>query len=253
MTVLSYYGMPETCCVEEAPLINQPSRSLKIKRPEKTLRELTLEQMRTAIIDGHFKPNERLVERDLCDQLGVSRTIVREVLRHLESEGLVSTGGTRGPVVAQTTTSQAIQIYEIRGVLEGMAASACADHSARKTIADGLQAALERIKAGYERRDMEAVLTETAEFYRQLFEGADRDVAWDIVCSLTARITRLRAMTIRSPERGRDGPAQMQRIVDAIRAGRSADAHGAAQAHIGNAMAIARRLLAENPSADESH
>lgn len=226
----------------------QKNRSLKIMRPEKTLRELSLEQMRAAIIDGHFKPNERLVERDLCDQLGVSRTIVREVLRHLESEGLVATSGTRGPVVAQTTTEQAIQIYEIRGVLEGMAARACAE-GAGAQIAEGLQKSLDGIKARYKRRDMEGVLRETAEFYRQLFEGAEREVAWDVVCSLTARITRLRAMTIRSPQRGEEGPAQMQKIVDAIRAGRGDDAYQAAQAHISNALAIARRLLADNADA----
>lgn len=231
-------------------MARQQNRSLKIKRPEKTLRELTLEQMRAAIIDGHFKPNERLVERDLCDQLGVSRTIVREVLRHLESEGLVATSGTKGPVVAQTTTAQAIQIYEIRGVLEGMAARACAEGD-RRQIADGLQKSLDSIKARYGRRDMEGVLRETADFYRQLFEGAGRDVAWDVVCSLTARITKLRALTIRSPERGEEGPAQMQKIVDAIRTGRGDDAYEAAQAHIGNALAIARRLLAENPAETE--
>jgi DNA-binding GntR family transcriptional regulator len=54
------------------------------------LRELTLDKVREAIVSGYFKPGHRLVERDLCAQLGVSRTIVREVLRHLESEGLVA-------------------------------------------------------------------------------------------------------------------------------------------------------------------
>lgn len=224
----------------------QRTPSLKVKRPEKTLRELTLEQMRNAIIEGHFKPNERLVERDLCEQLGVSRTIVREVLRHLESEGLVATGGTRGPVVAQTTAEQAMQIYEIRGVLEGMAARACAGpgHAA---IADSLQLVLDRIRTGYAKRKMDGVLKETAEFYRLLFAGAERGVAWDIVCSLTARITRLRAMTIRSPGRSEEGPAQMQLIVDAIRDGDGDAAYRAAQAHIGIASAIARRLLDGNP------
>ena len=85
--------------------------SLRVTRPQKTLRELTLDQMRNAIIDGHFKPGQRLVERDLCTQPGVSRTIVREVRRQLESEGLVATVGTRGPVVAVTTPEQALQIY----------------------------------------------------------------------------------------------------------------------------------------------
>ena len=62
---------------------------LRIDRNAKTLRELTLDKLRGAIVQGYFRPGARLVERTLCDELGVSRTVVREVLRHLETEGLV--------------------------------------------------------------------------------------------------------------------------------------------------------------------
>lgn len=216
--------------------------SLKVERPDKTLRTLALERMRNAILDGHFKPGARLVERDLCDQLGVSRTIVREVLRHLESEGLVAASGQRGPIVAITTTEQAMQIYEIRGALEGLAASACAERGG-KAAAEGLQAALDRIRRAYTGARMDQVLAETSEFYRLLFEGAGHDVAWGIVSSLTARITRLRAMTIKTPERNIEGPRQMQRIVDAINDGDGAAAATAAQAHVARASELARASL----------
>ncbi|WP_163535827.1 GntR family transcriptional regulator, partial [Klebsiella pneumoniae] len=64
---------------------------MRVDRSAKTLRELTLEKMREAIVSLRFRPGDRLVERDLCEQLGVSRTVVREVLRHLEAEGIVQT------------------------------------------------------------------------------------------------------------------------------------------------------------------
>ena len=101
--------------------------AIRVERPAKTLRELALEKVRDAIVDGYFKPGERLVERDLCAQLGVSRTIVREVLRHLESEGLVASLPNKGPIVARLDLEEAKQIYEIRGALEGMAARLCAE------------------------------------------------------------------------------------------------------------------------------
>ncbi|RJG41058.1 GntR family transcriptional regulator [Mesorhizobium sp. DCY119] len=223
-------------------------RSLRVDRPEKTLRELALESLRDAILDSHFKPGVRLVERDLCTQLGVSRTIVREVLRHLESEGLVATVGTRGPVVAETTADQALQIYEIRGALEGMAAKLCAQKQDDQ-ISEDLQAALERIKAGYQKKKMDRVLAETTEFYRILFAGAEREVAWGIVSSLTARINRLRSMTIKTTGRDVEGPRQMQHIVDAIRSGDGEGAYRAAQDHITLASSIARQLLAETTGA----
>src|ERR1700758_4152438 len=100
--------------------------SLKVERHKATLRELALAKMRTAILDAHFRPGERLVERSLCEELGVSRTVVREVLRHLETEGLVDTIPNQGPIVAMLDAETAAEIYEIRALLEGDAAMACA-------------------------------------------------------------------------------------------------------------------------------
>jgi len=228
----------------EGPLRLAANSSLKVKRPDKTLRELALVRMRDAILDGHFKSGARLVERDLCDQLGVSRTVVREVLRHLESEGLVATAGTRGPIVAETTPDQAMQIYEIRGALEGMAARACACNKGPE-IAEQLQEMLDRIISAYARNRMDQVLDATTQFYMRLFEGAGHDIAWGIVKSLTARINRLRSMTIRTPGRQANGPRQMQRIVDAIAAGDGDAAFEAAQKHVAIASDIARALLSE--------
>ena len=99
---------------------------LKIENPPQTLRELVLEKMRGAILSGRFKSGERLVERTLCDQLGVSRSVVREVIRYLEAEGLVESMPNKGPMVARMDWDQARQIYDIRLLLEQSAAAACA-------------------------------------------------------------------------------------------------------------------------------
>jgi DNA-binding GntR family transcriptional regulator len=197
--------------------------------------------MRKAIVDLHFQPGERLVERDLCAQLGVSRTVVREVLRHLESEGLVATQG-RGPVVAVTTPEEAQQIYELRGLLEGVAARGCAE-SEDRTFLGPLDESLAAIEEAYRVGDMAAVLTATSEFYRVLFEASGKTIAWGIVTSLTARINYLRSMTIRTPKRNIEGPREMRRIARAIRKGNGDEACLAAQLHVQQASAIAQRLL----------
>ena len=215
---------------------------IRVARPSKTLRELTLEQMRTAILDVHFKPGERLVERDLCLQLGVSRTVVREVLRHLESEGLVSILPGRGPIVAETSPDEAWQIYEIRETLEGVAAGACAEKADAAAIA-GLDGALEAIRRAYTADDQPGVLAATTEFYRVMFAAAGREIAWGIVSSLTVRINHLRSMTIKTKGRQVGGPEEMQLIVEAIRRGDAEGATVAARAHVARAAAIARNVL----------
>src|SRR5687767_4159664 len=62
---------------------------LRVARELPTLRDLTTDKLREAIMAQRFKPGQHLVERDLCEQTGVSRSSVREALRHLEAEGLV--------------------------------------------------------------------------------------------------------------------------------------------------------------------
>ena len=91
---------------------------LRIARDLPTLRDLTTDKLREAIMAQRFKPGQHLVERDLCEQTGVSRSSVREALRHLEAEGLVERRGNRGLFVASITPDEARQIYEVRAAIE---------------------------------------------------------------------------------------------------------------------------------------
>lgn len=224
------------------PTTDEAQSSLRVQRPSKTLRQLTLDKMREAILNGHFQPGERLVERDLCAQLGVSRTIVREVLRHLESEGLVANVSNRGPIVAETSSDEAWQIYQIRAVLEAMAAQACASSPDERTT-DSLRLALVDIESAYALKDPARVLEGTAEFYEILFRSAGLTIAWDVVSSLTLRINRLRSMTIKEHNRSTEGPREMRAIVEAISRGDPDAAADAARAHVLKAASIARGLL----------
>lgn len=216
--------------------------AIRVERPAKTLRELALDKVREAIVNGYFKPGDRLVERDLCAQLGVSRTIVREVLRHLEAEGVVANVPNRGPIVAQLDLDEAKQIYEIRGALEGMAARLCAERRDPATIA-ALEQALKGIRDSYTQGNMPGVLANTTAFYQTLFGKVGRTIAWDIVNLLTVRINHLRSMTIKTEKRNIDGPAQMEKIVKAIRKGDGEAAYRAAQDHVSSASAIAEKVL----------
>ena len=218
-----------------------PPGILKIDRNTKTLRELALEKMRDAILGRHFQPGDRLVERALCEQLGVSRTVVREVLRHLETEGLVETLPHQGPIVARLEPEQAAQIYELRAALEALAARACALRASAEDL-DRLAAAIARIERGFEAGELRAVLDATTDFYRTMFLSAGKTVAWTIVQSLNARINHLRMATLGSAGREATGPVEMRRIVDAIRARDAEAAEAACLDHVNQAAHIALAL-----------
>lgn len=222
--------------------MNDALPSLKVERPTTTLRELALEKMRTAILEAHFRPGERLVERSLCEELGVSRTVVREVLRHLETEGLVDSIPNQGPIVARLEAGTVAEIYEIRALLEGDAAMACARHADEAVIAR-LAGCIAQIQQAFEEHAHKTVREITTTFYEAMFHGGGKNVSWEIVQTLNARINRLRAMTIASDDRGRQAVQEMNRIVDAIRARDAQRACDAATAHVARVAHIAAELL----------
>ena len=214
--------------------------ALRIDRSAKTLRELAVERLRDAILDGQFRPGDRLVERMLCERLGVSRTVVREALRHLETEGLIDVVPQQGPAVARLDGGQAAQIYEIRAMLEALGVRAAAE---RATAADveALRKANADIQAAFAGGHGRDIVKATSDWYELLFRIADKPMAWQVVQGLNARISQLRAVTVSQPGRAADAGAEMERIIGAIAAG---DGEAAAQASLDHLDRVKRLAAA---------
>jgi len=216
---------------------------LRIDHAAPTLRALAVDRLRGAIISGRFTSGERLVERALCDQLGVSRSVVREAIRYLEAEGLVETQPRSGPVVARLSWEDARQIYDIRRLLEAAAAADCA-RRADEAVAERLGAALARLIAAFAGGEPAALYDATTAFYEVIFSAAGHSIAWDIVQRLNGRISRLRALTLSTTNRRVSGPAHMTRICKAILARDPDAAAEAVSDHLHDAAEIARQSLA---------
>ncbi|OBZ92249.1 GntR family transcriptional regulator [Pararhizobium polonicum] len=225
--------------VDTAPNLD----SLRIDTPPITLREMALERLRNAIIAGLFSPGQRLVERTLCDQLGVSRSVIREVLRHLETEGLVETAPKQGPIVARIDWHQARQIYDVRVALETTAVADCA-RNADAATKEKLKIVLEDLDRNSRKNDALTILAATTEFYETIFLSGGHEIAWDIVKRLNSRISRLRVMTLATTNRTVSGPARMREIFNAILRNDPDVATAACRAHIEEAARIAKSLLA---------
>lgn len=218
--------------------------ALRIDQRPTTLKEVALERVRDAIIEGAFEPGERLVERQLCERLGVSRSVVREVIRHLESEGLVETVPNRGPRVCRLNRDTALEIYEIRALLEPAAADACARLATPGTAAL-LEAALESLDQAHQAQDGLAALAATTRFYEVIFTTGRKQVAWEMVQRLNGRISRLRAMTLASEDRHANGMRRLRQIQRAIADQKPQRAAEACRRHVAEAAEIAAGLIVD--------
>jgi DNA-binding GntR family transcriptional regulator len=216
--------------------------SLRIKRRTTTLRQQVLEALRNAILDFQFKPGDRLVERELCEMTGVSRTSVREALRHLESEGLVENVPNKGPTVATLTVEDARQIYEVRSALEALAGSLFAAR-ASETQLEALVAATRRLEEAFASGDRRRIRAQTSRYYDVLLEGCGNRFVSDMIRGLQARVTFLRSTSMSHPGRAPASLTEMQRITKAIAKRDPKAAHEACRQHVEAARDAALAML----------
>lgn len=182
-----------------------PEHDFRVHKIAAPLRQSVTENIRYAIALGRFKAGERLPERALCEMTGVSRTLVREALRQLESEGLIKVLPHRGPVVAELTVEQAEGIYQVRIELEGLACKLFADHASEAHRA-ALLHAFEKLKASFDDPDPLSRLHAKNHFYDCLIGGSGNEALGISLRMLNARIMLLRrAGAFRAKHRGACG------------------------------------------------
>jgi DNA-binding GntR family transcriptional regulator len=213
--------------------------TLSVQRTAPTLRVQALEKLRNAIIEGELPPNTRLVERELCDLLGVSRTIVREILRQLEAEGWVVNPPYKGPAVAALSFEQAKQMYEIREALEGLAARLCARRATDGQIQD-LEAIVDEMAVAQSQRDLRLHLDTIRRFYEVMLRAAGNEILAEFLASQHHRLTRLRSVSLTQPRRAAVSVAEKRRLVAAIKRRDEKAAQEASELHIRKAAEAAQ-------------
>jgi DNA-binding GntR family transcriptional regulator len=140
----------------------------------RSLRDRAYDDIREAILTGALRPGDRIKERDVAAQMGISTTPVKEALRRLEQEGLVVSQPRRGAVVGPLVLTSPAEILQIRADLEGYAARLAAEKmapAAKRTLADEL-AALEALAVD-SADDREIVAEGTNAWHHSIRLGAD--------------------------------------------------------------------------------
>jgi DNA-binding GntR family transcriptional regulator len=225
------------------------STEIGLVRPE-TLRHQVENVIRQAIMSGRFAPGARLIERELCETLGVSRTSVREALRRLEAEKLVRSVPHKGPVVAIMSKQEAAELYAIRGLLEGFAAGEFARIADDAAIAQfGEKAKALRVQALAQ--DQAGVLKAKTELYDVLLDNCGNGLVKEILTSLYSRVNLLRATSLMHPDRLPTSLREIDKLFKALKARDAGAAEAAARLHVSNAEKAAMRMLDEADSEDE--
>jgi DNA-binding GntR family transcriptional regulator len=224
------------------------NQDLYVERRAATLRLRVEDRLRTAISEGHFRPGQRLIERELCELTGVGRTSIREALRQLEAEGLVTAVPHRGPAVSTMSFEEACQLYAIRGVLEGFAGRLFAVRHVPKDVQNLMDGVARFAKAAKSGKREELIGLKT-EFYAILMRGCGNMFVEQMLTTMHNRITLLRMTSMSQPGRLRNSVVEIRAIAEAIKNGDPDKAEAACRRHVEQAAKVALGVLGAVPQA----
>jgi DNA-binding GntR family transcriptional regulator len=214
---------------------------MDLKVSAQSVQGQAVRKLREAIVSGVFQPGERLIESELCDRLGISRPSVREALRSLEAERLVTIVPNKGPMIPILTIEEAREIYNVRALLEGEAAALFAER-ASVSATTHMRRSLEMFDASVKASDLAGQLAATRQFYEQMLMGCGNRIIHEMLDALVARITFLRSKSMSLPGRAQKSSRELRAILKAILAQDAEAARAAAVAHVLRASEAATKV-----------
>ncbi|MEU1183610.1 GntR family transcriptional regulator [Streptomyces sp. NPDC005820] len=204
----------------------------QVGRVAAPLRQQVVEVLRQAILSFHYAPGQRLIERELIEEIGVSRTTIREALRELVAEGLVKTIPQKGAVVVVPSPQEALELYELRAALEALAVRRFTEVASDQQVAE-LRTAFEQLAeaAGGEGATLQ-VLQAKDRFYDVLLRGCGNRSVHSTLGGVQARLSLLRATSLSQPGRTARSVQELRTVMEAIEARNAEAAVRACNHHI---------------------
>lgn len=157
----------------------------------KPLGEVVFDYLRDAIMNGDLKPGERLMESAIADQLGVSRTPVREAIRKLEKENFVTMVPRKGAYVSKLTTKDILDVLEVRRILEGFATQLATQRMSESEIRE-LRKCYEKFDKYLEKNNIQGMIEKDREFHDLIFKASKNDKLIHLVVELHEQFHRFR-------------------------------------------------------------
>jgi DNA-binding GntR family transcriptional regulator len=200
-----------------------------------------LDALRAAIRGGLYQPGERMRETEVAADLGVSRTPVREAFRQLQADGLLTMEPWRGVIVAKLDQQQLVELYAMRGVLEGTAAALAARHAAPSQIA----ALKDILEASAKETDAGRLAELNRQFHEGLYAAAHNRYLLKALHALGDSMALLPSTTYALAGRPASAQAEHERLLAAIEAGDATEAEARARSHIREAERARLKVVLE--------
>ncbi len=213
-----------------------------------SLVDIAYERLKAAIEAHEFEPGQRMREAEIAEWLGISRTPTRDALRLLESEGLLGAAPRRGLVVATLDHHRVSEIYDVRSVLESLAASRAARQATPAEIAilrDNL-----RKQEEADPNDISLLLALNRQFHEAVYHASRNRYLLAALHSLETPLVLLRGTTYEREDRRVEALEQHRQLVDAIEANDADLAHRLAAEHVRAAEQIRLLNLADSKTND---
>lgn len=217
-----------------------------------SLHEQTYQTLRTSILSGELAPDERLVETQLAQQLEVSRTPIREALRQLQREGLVTTDTSGGLRVISVSVADAVHLYDCRMALEQAAVSEACLHASDRTLEE-LQQSIAQAERAVQRAastlNTFEMLNLDYQFHRQIAESTGNHWLTDLLDQVFDKMMLLRVQTTRHNPKVLDICSEHRHICAAIASRDRDTAIAAIQAHLNaSKIRVVKALEALQPA-----
>ncbi len=206
------------------------------------LRSRIVASIRRAIETGVLKPGEKLVEKELCSQLGVSRTSLREAMRRLEAEGIIAQATTRGLTVAKISYRDAENIYSIRESLEALIIEQFIDNATEGELAVA-EVFFAKLVSAYRAGTLTEIIDAKQMLYGHLCRVADNKIAHDLLARLTLRTSQLRSLSVARSERKKESAYEIETLAVAVLGRNVDDARSAVTVHVKHAARSALKFI----------
>ena len=201
--------------------------------------------IREDILNGKYQANEELKEKNIGEELGVSRTPVREALRQLELEGLVHIIPNKGAFVENVTLKDIKDIYEIRTLLEGLCARWAAENLTKEQLEE-LEETVFLSDFHYSKENWDQILVLDNRFHEIVYEACGSKELTRVLRDYHHYLQRIRRITLEQKERARASTDEHRAIAEALKARDAATAEECAKLHIKNTISNMDKIGWEN-------